>query len=120
MSQKLLVILDAGTPPQRDAITEFLKDKEWETWHWIDDAWILTDVPDEVSPRQIWIALIEIPILKPIKGIVLKIDADPTYWGGNSQDAWVWLAQHFGRADYPPPQAIIHNAEGATQTASGA
>ena len=100
MSQKIIIILDDGTTAQRDAITEFLKVKAWQTGHWIDDAWIVTGVPDEITTREIWTSLIENPLLKPIKGLVIKLDAEPTYWGGSSTESWSWMAQHFGRADF--------------------
>jgi hypothetical protein len=119
MSQKIILIVDAGTTPQRDAITKYFESNEWLTWHYVDDAWITTGVPDNVAPREIWSALIENPVLRAIRGIIFKVNGDPTYWGGNTEESWRWLAQNFGQADFPKPQPVQPTTESAEPADGG-
>jgi hypothetical protein len=105
MSQKLLIALDSGTAPQRDAISAFIHAKGWDVWHWIDDLWLLNDVPPEISPRELWGELTASdPTLTPIKGLVLRPDGEILYWGGNVAESWPWLMEKWGRPDFPRPQ----------------
>jgi hypothetical protein len=105
MSQKLLVILDSGTAPQRDAITAFIHGQGWDSWHWIDDVWLLNDVPNDVTPRELWLELIGSDyVLIPIRGLVMMLGTEMSFWGGHTRESWAWLIEKWGRADFPKPQ----------------
>lgn len=105
MNQKFIVALDSGTAPQRDAISSFLHQKRWDVWHWIADVWFLNAVPDEITPRELWSELVASDlVLTPIKGLALKLGDEMVFWGGNVAEAWPWLQDKWGRADFPKPQ----------------
>jgi hypothetical protein len=105
MCQQMLIALDSGTPPQRDAISAFLRAKGWDVWHWIDDLWLVHDAPPEIGPRELWRDLITSdPTLVPIKGLILRPGSGLLYWGGNATGSWPWLLEKWGRADFPRPQ----------------
>jgi hypothetical protein len=45
---KFIVTLDVGTRDQRNTVTDLFRKKEWRIWHWMEDVWLLAQVPDEV------------------------------------------------------------------------
>lgn len=105
MSQKLLIALDSATPPQRDAVTGFVRENGWCCWHWLGDVWLIADAPDEVTPRGLWLDLIgSDPALTPVKGLVLKMGQWMTFFGGNDPESWVWLLRNWGRVDFDKPR----------------
>jgi hypothetical protein len=104
MDYRLLIVVDSRSPPHRDAITAFLRDLGYECWHWIDDLWLLVGVPATVTPHGLWNGLIASdPLLTSLKGLVLRIEGRPVYWGGNEAESWSWLLEHWGRPDFPRP-----------------
>jgi hypothetical protein len=101
MSNRFLIALTSGNVIQRNAVTEFIRAKGWKVWHWIEDLWLLTDVPPEVSPRTLWDDLIQAPTLKVAKGLVMRLDSEMKYWGGNDPESWEWMKQNWGPSDFP-------------------
>ena len=100
MSQKLIIALDAGTPTQRDVVTDYIRDKGWKVWHWVADLWLLADVPPEASPGTLWADLTASPSLRSAKGLVMRVDPELTHWGGNDPASWVWMKENWGTPDF--------------------
>jgi hypothetical protein len=48
MAQLIIVTNSASiTREQRNALTDHLTAKKWETWHWIEDLWLIAGAPDD-------------------------------------------------------------------------
>lgn len=104
MSQKYILALNPSSSNVRDAVTAYFQGKNWGIWHWLEDVWLLMDVPDEITPRILWEELRgKIPALQPIRGVVLGVDDDLKFWGGVTPEAWPWMKEKWGKADFSPP-----------------
>jgi hypothetical protein len=95
---KFIVTLDVGTREQRNAVTEIFKKKEWKLWHWMEDVWLLAQVPDEVTSKVIAEELEAHPLMAGKPNIVIRIpdSTESTYWGRGNKDGWEWMAQFWG------------------------
>ncbi len=96
MNNRFIVALDNGAPAQQDAITGFLKERDFQFWHWIEDLWLLSDVPVGISPKKLWEELNALPSLKGKGMVVLSFNHGITYWGELPESAWGWLSQYWG------------------------
>lgn len=97
---KFIVTLDGGTIDQRNAVTNIFLKKEWRIWHWMEDLWLLSEVPDEVTAQAISEEIYAHPVLKEkVKSVVIRIpdSAVLTYWGRGSKKGWDWMAQFWGK-----------------------
>lgn len=96
---KFIVALDNGTREQQNAITAMLQSKGWDLWHHMEDFWLLANVPDTFTPRNLWEEFSANPMIEPRTLIVMKISGgNITYWGRAPKDAWTWLAKFWGNA----------------------
>jgi hypothetical protein len=111
MSQRMIVAVkffylksDAGSVKSPNDITDYLQKKGWKVWHWLADIWLLTGVPDDVSPRILWEDL-KVGISFPeLNGVVINHDTS-AYWGNLAKESWDWMRDNWGQADLPasPP-----------------
>ena len=96
MNNRFVIALDNGTPEQQDVITQFLKSKGYEFWHWIEDLWLLSNVPVGTTPRSLWQELNELPEIAGQNMIVLMMNSSIAHWGQLPQSAWLWLSKNWG------------------------
>ena len=98
MNNRFVIALDNGTSEQQNAITLHLKKRGFEFWHWIEDLWLLSNVPLGVTPRRLWEELNELPELAGQDMIVFMVNSGIAYWGQLPQNAWRWLGENWGAA----------------------
>jgi hypothetical protein len=101
---RVVIAIDHGTPDQNNAVTVYANTKGWHVWHWIENVWLLTDVPEELTPRAVWEEVIALPGMLMVKGVVFRVEGLPLFWGGNSSESWDWMKTYWGKADFPTPQ----------------
>lgn len=96
-------IIAAGdlSSPQQDAITTIFREREWPFWHWIENVWLLAEVPDEVTPRALWDEITALEGMQDINGIAIRLGPEPLFWGSNPAESWNWMARYWGHADSP-------------------
>ena len=97
---KFIVTLDVGTREQRNAITAMFQAKGWQQWHWLEDVWLLAEVPPSVTSRALSEEISNNPLIGPKAKLVIKLpdDAHLTHWGNASKDGWDWMAKFWGNA----------------------
>jgi hypothetical protein len=98
---KFIVALDVGTRDQRNAVTEIFQKKGWKLWHWMEDLWLLAEVPDKVTSKDISEELDAHPLIGTNKiKIVIRVpgSAESTYWGRGSRDSWEWMSRFWGKS----------------------
>src|SRR4030095_5462316 len=97
--RKFIVTLDVGTREQRNAITELFQSKNWQLWHWMEDVWLLSEVPDTVTSREIAEEMNSIPLVQYKRKLILRVpEGMSTYYGNNPKESWNWMARFWGRA----------------------
>jgi hypothetical protein len=94
--KNIAVVLNAGQPEQRNAITNFFSGSEWAYWHWIDDFWIV-QVPDNYTPQKLHNQLELLPAVGTATILLFQFSGRITFWGRANKDAWNWL-KHIGNA----------------------
>ena len=97
---KFLVAIDVGTREQRNAVTEIFQKKDWKLWHWMEDVWLLSQVPDEVTSKAVSDELESHPLIGKKAKVIIRISASgqQTYFGHSVKEAWDWMAQFWGTA----------------------
>lgn len=110
MAQKYIIALDSGTADARDAITNHLLAKGWKVWHWIEDLWLVSGLPDDMTPRLLWEELNAMPSVEKVNGLVMRTDPDLTYWGKGKRDSWKWMKEYWGKADLAKASQITNEA----------
>jgi hypothetical protein len=98
---KFMVALDVGTREQRNTITDLFQKKGWNVWHWMEDVWLLAEVPDEITSQAISEEIGSHSLFqKNAKFVVIGItDSEKTtYWGRGSKEGWAWMTQFWGNA----------------------
>src|SRR5512135_2853599 len=98
MNNRFVIALDNGTPEQQDAITRFLDKRKFEFWHWIEDLWLLSNVPLGITPRNLWEELNALPELTGQDMVVMMFNSGIAHWGQLPQSAWHWLSENWGTA----------------------
>lgn len=105
---RFMIAAGGLSPQQQDVITKWLQGHDWQFWHWIENVWLLTGVPDSVTPRTLWDEIIAMDGMNGISGVVIQEGFAPVFWGGNQPESWEWMKSYWGRADFPkkPPERI--------------
>ena len=95
---KFVVTLDVGTVEQRNAVTEHFKSKGWQLWHWMEDVWLLAQVPPEITSQMITDELTANPIIATKRRLVLLIPGNSalSFWGYSVPDSWKWMKEFWG------------------------
>lgn len=98
---KFIIALDGGTREQRNAVTALLQGKGWKLWHWMEDLWLLSQVPDNITSKQISEELFKNPLIGKKVKIVIQVsdNAPKTYWGDCNPDSWKWMAEFWGKPE---------------------
>lgn len=104
MVRKWIVVADDAGFEREEAITWYLQGRGFRFWHWFADLWLLTDVPDGVSPRGLAGELKRIPTLARCSILVMTVEEVPLYFGYGPQGGWPWLSREWGRVDTDPPE----------------
>lgn len=94
--KNVAIALNAGTPEQRNAITEFIAGRNLAYWHWVDDFWIV-QLPNTESLRSFHDQLEVLPDVNKPTMLVFEFSGAISYWGRAPKDAWAWLS-HIGGA----------------------
>ena len=89
------VSLHAGTPTQRNSITNSFASKNLAYWHWIDDFWIV-ELQDHYTARKLHDELEAIQVVGTATMLVFEFDRNIKYWGRAKNEAWDWLS-HIGK-----------------------
>ncbi len=98
MINRFIIALDNARPDQQDAVTRFLKEHDFEFWHWIEDLWLLSNVSIGVTPQTLWEELNAIPALTGQDMVILAFNSGISHWGQLPKSSWNWLAQNWGAA----------------------
>lgn len=96
MNNRFVISIEGGAVEQRDALTLHLKAKNFEFWHWLEDLWLLANVPLEVTPKSLWEELNAMPTLAGLHMLIIKTNGAVTYWGWLPAPAHTWLSEKWG------------------------
>ncbi len=52
MARRAIIVTNSAVfnHERRNLITEYLNKKCWEVWHWMEDLWLVANLPDETTP----------------------------------------------------------------------
>jgi hypothetical protein len=82
---------------ERNAITDHLKAKGWQVWHWFEDVWLTVDELDESSPREL---REELRSLIDERTFILIMAVEPVAFSGfGSKQGWTWMRGNWGRSE---------------------
>ena len=100
MAQFIIATNNAGVD-KRNAITNFVKSKQWGFWHHFEDFWMITtNEPDQTTSQQIYEELTAKPeIGKEIFIIVIrmaKTGHPMTHFGFGPPQGWEWTSKYWG------------------------
>ncbi|MEJ1379329.1 MAG: hypothetical protein RPU34_05890 [Candidatus Sedimenticola sp. (ex Thyasira tokunagai)] len=90
------IALNAGTPTQRNEITNYLSNQKWAYWHWIDDFWVV-QVPNDYTPKTLHDKLEQETDIDTPTMLIFEFTGRVNFWGRNKDEAWKWL-DHLGTA----------------------
>lgn len=96
MGNRFFIAVDGGTAEQCNALTYYLKGRGYHWWHWLEDVWLLADVPPDVTPRTLWEELNSLPALADTRVLVARADGAATYYGVLPKDAHAWMLLYWG------------------------
>lgn len=107
--KKFILVLNVGLQPTKDAITNYLRAKGWPIWHWFENLWLLSNVPDNVTAQSLSeeiLALIAPIAPGPLTShIVIDASDKPSaYFGRGPKEGWEWMLQNWGRPDGAPAE----------------
>lgn len=89
---RFIFILEGGTAAEHNAVTKLAQDNGWGFWHYIENAWLLSGVPDSETSKSMSERIRTVFDLTKTH-LVLKIpeSAQITHWGLAQKDAWGWM-----------------------------
>ena len=99
MPARFLIATDSRVvaATSKNQLTAYLQGTGFQVWHWLDDLWLITDAPDELTPQGFAKAIeTVIPALLVNSFIVFKLEGSPPYFGRAPQEAWTWMLTHWG------------------------
>lgn len=88
--KNIAVALHAGTPEQRNSITNYFGSLNLSYWHWNDDLWIV-QVHDSYTPKILHENLEANTDIGEPTVLVFEFTGQISYWGRQTKDAWEWL-----------------------------
>lgn len=88
----IALALNAGTPDQRNAITNYFSSQELPFWHWVDDFWIV-QVADDVTPKSLHITIEKLENFKTPIILLFEFTGDIKFWGRANKAGWEWLSK---------------------------
>jgi hypothetical protein len=93
-----IIATDLATRDQQDAITKWAMSTGWGYWHWIENFWILSNVPAGTRPRDIYQVLSSIPLIGglDLNLLVIEIGQEIPYYGSLPTKAWDWFYRYGG------------------------
>lgn len=97
---KFIVSLDVGTRDQRNAVTDIFLKKGWKLWHRMEDVWLISEVPEHITAKDISLELDAHPLIgEKTKQLVIRVpdSKESSYWGRGPKDGWDWMARFWGR-----------------------
>jgi hypothetical protein len=62
-------------------------------WHWIDDLWIATGLPENTTAEGLWAELSALPTLSSKTMLVMVVDGPMKYFGRADNEGWKWFAE---------------------------
>jgi hypothetical protein len=98
MTYNFMIAIDSGTAEQQDAITAHLQRKGYRVWHWIENLWLLAQVPVGTTPKMIWEQLDALPEVGSIPMLITASNGASSFYGRLAPHAWKWMAEYWGHA----------------------
>lgn len=98
MKKRFVVALDSSNKSQNDSFVEYIKDKGYGWWHWIDNFWLLTDSSGNLTAAKLRTDLGE--IYPGVHKLVLELRGNDDDWAGfgpNSEkkNMFSWLKSNW-------------------------
>lgn len=97
MSNRFVIVVDNASKEQLDTITQRLQDTGYGFWHWVEYMWLVSGVPDGVTPKSFCEWLEKTPGIESLTYIVLKVNEPCPYWGRNERKAWEWMERYWSK-----------------------
>ncbi len=99
---RFIIATNNATAEQRNAITDFVKEKGWAFWHHFEDFWmVVTDDYSHMTSKQLFNELTDIPVIgKQFYIIVIRMagqDQPMTHFGFGPPKGWEWTAKCWSR-----------------------
>jgi hypothetical protein len=98
---KFLFAINGASAPQQNALTEFIRAKGWQLWHWFNDIWLVTGIPEETSIEILRDEIYEIPTIKGCYLLIMKFRGDISYSGWANPEGWPWMKENWGTPNGP-------------------
>jgi hypothetical protein len=96
---RFVVALDSGNREQRNALTALFQTKAWSVWHHFEDLWLLSGVPEAVTPKSLYHELAKIAVIGKHPVLILRVvDGDHDYYGKTRAEGWEWMEKSWGKA----------------------
>ena len=95
MSRQYVIAIEGGSKELRDAITRRLAGAGYGYWHWMEDVWLVSGVPDDVTPQTMSEWLEKTPYFANTHCLIIRVGTPTSYWGRNVKDSWEWMSKNW-------------------------
>jgi hypothetical protein len=100
MPHRIIIAVNGSTASSADknALTAFFQGKGLQVWHWFDELWLISDVPDDTDVRAFTKEISAIPGFgqKGAQFVVIGVNGDSPYYGWAKRESWDWMKEHWG------------------------
>lgn len=100
MKKRFVVMLDLSTPEQETALKDFFAAQSAIWWHWLTNAWLVSDSKGLLTAGQIRDALNK--IAPGVSVLVLELRSDSDTWSGfgpssEKRNMFQWIKDHWNK-----------------------
>lgn len=103
LPRRLIVYADSPTAMpagpnarERDKITNHLKAKGWQVWHWVEHLWLVVAPRDAITAKQLTNEIITI-LGSQQSLIVMEIEGSIEFSGVGAKESWPWMYKNWGQ-----------------------
>jgi len=98
MKKRFVIALDSHTKAQDDAFKEYISNKKYGWWYWIDGFWLLVDSSGELTANKLRTDLGE--IYPGVHKLVLELHGNGDKWSGfgpnsETKNMFSWLKKNW-------------------------
>ena len=87
---------DGVTVGERNHVTYFLENKDWQVWHWLETTWLVIIPPqDSTTPVGLRKEL-ESFLGKQRDILIMEVSLPIKYSGRGVAAAWPWMSKNWG------------------------
>ena len=95
---RFIVALNGGSRDQRNALTALFQAKAWPVWHYFEDLWLLSEIPENVTAKSLHSELEKIAVIGEHSIVILKIaEGQHEFYGRANPEGWEWMKKSWGK-----------------------